>query len=137
MSFEWAFAPKPTKADRKAWASLNRKYPGINVETERFALRMAAQSAGRAKSSIRYTRTEAGFMAHVEVFSLAPDKHCHPVSFPVIPDEFNPDNDKQITPDMPPHLFEDEESCIKAAEGAEEVLLREVRQIENEARRTS
>ena len=95
---------------------------------ERLVLRMATSEGLGAKTRIQYTETSMGFVAYIEAFSDLLFG-THHVSFPIIPDEFNPEG-KSINPGMEPHPFTSLADCRKAAEEAEMVMLKSLRKEE-------
>lgn len=135
MSWEWAIDPKPSKAERRALKSLREKHPHILAGAERVAHQMAAGCSGRTKTRIHYEQRQDGWVAFIEAYSRFLDQLARPLSLPVIPAEFNDHPDKQVSPGMQPHLFADMEDCRREAEKAEEVMLAEMREIEQTLRR--
>lgn len=119
-----------TREERVAWNRLRRRMPGLEADMERCVMKMAVMTGHSGQARIRYEETAEGYVAFIEVVSLLHDGGHKHVSYPVLPDEFNPRSDKQILPDMAPHVFARFDECRKSAEEAESILLKQLRAAE-------
>ena len=129
------FDPAPnalTRDDHRVLARLEFRFPGLLDKTRSVALQMAVQVTGRARVRYRIEARGAGYVAYVEGYSLHFQGGHRPMVFPVIPDEVNPQPDKKVTVDMPPHIFAVFRECEAAAEQAAGVLLAQLRAYEQE-----
>jgi hypothetical protein len=123
---------KWSRDDRRAWNSVQNRFPGIGKEVERAALKMAVYVDGIGRTRIDYNRVDGGFTAHLEVFSFLCGALCGPEVYPVIPDEANAHPDKLITKDMDAFVFVDLKECQKVAEEAERIFLKGLRSTEHQ-----
>lgn len=121
-----------TREDQAAWNRLRVRFPGLEEDIERLTLKVSVMTGHAAHTRIHYECAEGGFVAFIEAFSLLFDKGMDPQRYPVIPDEFNPNKDKKITPEMLPHPFGSYEECRRVAEQAELVLLKSLRAAEKQ-----
>lgn len=123
-----------TKEDQRAWNNLRRRFPGIEAETEKAALRFAVTTGQGPKVRIALHEEGGKYFAYVEGYTLLHEGGTQPLTFPVIPDEHNPNQDKKITTEMAPHLFDRSSDCMAAAGEHARELAKRLQEMEKEAR---